>query len=90
MISKGIVAKGKIHPQKVHELLPLFAQYDLDHFRPNLNNMYKKHAAGTLTYNQSKIPDNVMVMINDGKLGGHRSKKTEDDLNQAFEGNHLS
>jgi len=84
LIDKERVVKG-MKPQKVHELLTLFSQYTLTRFRNNYNNMLKKYAAGTLTYNIRKIPDEVMTMIREGKLGGARSADTQAGLDGAFE-----
>ena len=85
LIDKERVKEG-MKPQKVHELLPQFTQYNLDNFRPNYKYMMKKYKAGTLTYNVRIIPENVMKMLQEGNYGGFRSQETQNDVNKAMEG----
>ena len=86
LIDKEKVRKG-MKPQKVHELLPLFTQYTLTRFRNNYNNMLKKYAAGTLTYNTRVIPENTLEMLRTGNgLGGARLAETSTNINESMEG----
>jgi len=85
LVSKGKVKEGA-KASKVHELLPLFSQYKLDNFRPNLRNMLKYYKAGKLVFNKNLIPANIMTMIDSGKMGGFRSEQTQNDVDDAMEG----
>jgi len=89
LIDKEKVVKG-MKPQKVHELLPLFTQYDLTRFRNNYNSMLKKYRAGTLVYSVRVIPANIMKMLKDGSYANNWSEKTQAGLNEQFEGTLIS